>query len=160
MTPSSVFKSKPSNESIPLKSIFGRVLKDITNTSPAVGCDSQGVQSRYIPSPLCGNLSQSPNVASTSMTSCKSKSILFIKQSVVFINKHIIDFLFIGQKIRKLGTQGVRSSSRNEVTNSSHYQNAKMYSRISNYDSTVIDPKRLFGDDDINLGKGIFLFVD
>lgn len=82
MTPKSILKSQPRNQSIPLKSVFGRVLKDITNTSPDVGLDSQLYQSRVIPSPSprLGNILQSPYGASTSMASCKSKSILHYNQ--------------------------------------------------------------------------------
>ncbi|CAN6860719.1 unnamed protein product [Brassica oleracea] len=69
MAPISIENTPPSNQSIPFKSIFGRVLKDITNTPQSVGFGSQVVQNRTIPSPMYGTHSQSPYVASTSMAS-------------------------------------------------------------------------------------------
>ncbi|CAF1708609.1 hypothetical protein Bca4012_006320 [Brassica carinata] len=70
MAPISIENTPPSNQSIPLKSIFGRVLKDITNTPQSVGFGSQVVQNRTIPSPMYGT--HSPYVASTSMASCNN----------------------------------------------------------------------------------------
>ena len=83
MAPISIENTPPSNQSIPLKSIFGRVLKDITNTPQSVGFGSQAVQNRTIPSPMYGT--HSPYVASTSMASCNSKSILFFFCQLLFL---------------------------------------------------------------------------
>ncbi|CAN6868809.1 unnamed protein product [Brassica oleracea] len=69
MAPISIENTPPSNQSIPLKSIFGRVLKDITNTPQSVRFGSKVVQNRTIPSPMYDTHSQSPYVASTSMAS-------------------------------------------------------------------------------------------
>ena len=60
-----------------------------------------------------------------------------------------------------LCTPGVLSSSRYERFSSdqgktsSQYQNSTINSRRSNYETTVIEPKRLFGIDDVNSGEGI-----
>ncbi|KAF3485230.1 hypothetical protein F2Q69_00052795 [Brassica cretica] len=78
-TPNSIFKKPPSNQSIPLKSIFGRIFKDISNIPQSCdrpqsgGFGSQAVQMPHISSPRFGKLSQTPYVAATSMGYCKSK---------------------------------------------------------------------------------------
>ncbi|CAG7871195.1 unnamed protein product [Brassica rapa] len=72
MTPISTENIPPSNHSIPLKSIFGRVLNDITNPPQSVGFGSQVVQNRTILSPMYGTHSQSPYVTSTIMASCNN----------------------------------------------------------------------------------------
>ncbi|WZZ88991.1 hypothetical protein YC2023_117570 [Brassica napus] len=131
MAPISIENTPPSNQSIPFKSIFRRVLKDITNTPQSVGFGSQVVQNRTIPSHMYGTNSQSPYVASTTTES------------------------------GILCTPGVLSSSRYERFSSdqgktsSQYQNSTINSRRSNYETTVIEPKRLFGIDDVNSGEDV-----
>ncbi|CAN6801760.1 unnamed protein product, partial [Brassica oleracea] len=73
-TPNSIFKKPPSNQSIPLKSIFGRIFKPQSCDRPqSGGFGSQAVQMPHISSPRFGKLSQTPYVAATSMGYCKSK---------------------------------------------------------------------------------------
>ncbi|CAN7030694.1 unnamed protein product, partial [Brassica oleracea var. botrytis] len=150
MAPISIENTPPSNQSIPFKSIFRRVLKDITNTPQSVGFGSQVVQNRTIPSPMYGTNSQSPYVASTNKRRGEFHSPPQERNRFISSTESGI-----------LCTPGVLSSSRYERFSSdqgktsSQYQNSTINSRRSNYETTVIEPKRLFGIDDVNSGEDV-----
>uniref|UniRef100_A0A0D3D401 Helitron helicase-like domain-containing protein n=1 Tax=Brassica oleracea var. oleracea TaxID=109376 RepID=A0A0D3D401_BRAOL len=87
-TPNSIFKKPPSNQSIPLKSIFGRIFKPQSCDRPqSGGFGSQAVQMPHISSPRFGKLSQTPYVAATSMGYCKSKRLKNLQCSTPTRNK-------------------------------------------------------------------------
>lgn len=93
-TPNSIFKKPPSNQSIPLKSIFGRIFKDISNIPQSCdrpqsgGFGSQAVQMPRISSPRFGKLSQTPYVAATIMGYCKSKRNIYFYKNILL--SHLI----------------------------------------------------------------------
>lgn len=72
MSPNSFNQTLPtSNRSIPLKSIFGRVLKDITNIPQSGVFGTETIPLSSSQSTRFAPLSQTPYVPSTSMGYCK-----------------------------------------------------------------------------------------
>ncbi|CAN7029443.1 unnamed protein product, partial [Brassica rapa subsp. trilocularis] len=145
MTPNSVIDPPRCMHSIPLKSIFGRVLKDITNEPQSGGNGSHVVEKRYIPSPSFGALLHHPIGASTrrhreDIHSTAQRRNRFIQSKEFGI----------------LGTPEVLPSSRTEHLSSdkgktnSQYQNTAINASKSNYDPAVIEPRRLFATHGIN----------